>query len=487
MGQPTLEEIIDAYQQAVTLNPSDAKAHHHLAMYYSQQNQCSVALQHFEAALRAEPNFLDAHYHAGLLLFKNNEWAMAEAQFLSVLALEVEHIPAHFYLGVLALQAEKLSQAEKHFQCLLMVNPDHVPTLINLGALELKRDAGQAAISYFTQALALDGNNSEARRNLAATFMHYDRFDNALTHYQELKKTSQLEIEDLYNMGVATAALGQLTVASDYYQQILLQQATHGAALNNLAAIHIRLGRRSEAIMLLQRALQAQPNDTASQFMLEVLLNKKQDPGASQEYVRNLFNNYAFHYEQHVQKILQYSLPQQSIEMLREFQKGMFQHVLDLGCGTGLSGAVLRASSVQLTGVDLSCKMLSQARDKHIYDQLIEADIVSFLREKQQCYDLVQALDVLPYFGELEVLFDAICSRLNINGVFIFSSEISEERSWKIQDSMRFCHHSSYIQTLLDSHSMRILQSSRVVARQENEQNLYVMLMLYQKVDDNAL
>ena len=131
--------------------------------------------------------------------------------------------------------------------------------------------------------------------------------------------------------------------------------------------------------------------------------------------------------------------------------------------------------------------MLAQAQSKHIYDDLIETDIISFLHEDPEYYDLIQALDVLPYFGELDELLEIIIPRLNENGILMLSAEISEKQSWQIQDSMRFCHDPNYIQSILESHRLKELHRSRVVARQENEQNLYAILFIYQKVDDNAL
>lgn len=393
-----------------------------------------------------------------------------------------KNISSHFYAGVQALQSENLPQAEAHFQAILELHPNHVPTLINLGALELKRGEGQTAIAYFTQVLILDESNVMARQNLAATFMHYDRFENAMTHYNELKKRNLLEIDDLYNMGVASAALGQLSEAIDCYQQVLAEEDTHNAALNNLAAIYIRLGKKSEAIEFLQRALQVKPGDTSSRFMLDVLMNNTYNPETSQDYVRNLFNNYALYYEQHLKKMLEYSLPEQCLERLKALGFNQFLNVLDLGCGTGLSGLVWREYCDHLTGVDLSQKMLEQARKKNVYHELMEADILAFLRESQQHYDLIQALDVLPYFGELKTLLSLVLLRLEKSGLLLLSAEISDDVPWKIQDSMRFCHHPDYIHDLLLSGNMCLLHRSRVVARKENEQNLYVMLFVYQKI-----
>jgi SAM-dependent methyltransferase len=51
--------------------------------------------------------------------------------------------------------------------------------------------------------------------------------------------------------------------------------------------------------------------------------------------------------------------------------------VLDVGAGTGLVGAALRALGFtgQIDGVDLSPQMLDQAREKQVYRDLFEADI----------------------------------------------------------------------------------------------------------------
>ena len=184
---------------------------------------------------------------------------------------------------------------------------------------------------------------------------------------------------------------------------------------------------------------------------------------------------------------MQYSLPEKGFEILNELGFSKFQNILDLGCGTGLSGIKLRECCEKLIGVDLSKKMLAQAHAKHIYDDLVEVDIISFLREDLQHYDLIQALDVLPYLGELDELFNALVPRLNEKGVFLFSAEISENQPWKIQDSMRFCHDPDYIQSLLKSYGLKELYCSRVIARQENEQPLYATLFMYQKVDETGL
>ena len=389
-------------------------------------------------------------------------------------------IAAHFYAGLEAMMEEAFQEAELHFQYVLSLKPDNVPSLVNLGALALKRDSAQEAVNYFTQALVFNPTHGDARRNIAATFLHYDRFENALTHYKELEKYADLQMEDWYNMGVAHMSLGHFVEAINCYEQVLTIQPTHTAALNNLAAIYIRQGQRDRAIPLLKLALDYQPSDDSSRFMLNVLEKNPAQPRESQEYVKNLFNNYAVNFDQHVIATLKYSLPEKSAEILKNYFSGRFSRVLDLGCGTGLSGVTLCAISDHMTGVDLSTKMLDQARLKNCYDVLIEEEVITFLNNTHDTYDLIQALDVLPYFGDLNGFFASVSARLSSEGFLLLSVEMSEDKIWKIQDSMRFCHHPDYVLTLADTHGLTLHHQEILTARQENDQALEVLLILFQ-------
>lgn len=379
------------------------------------------------------------------------------------------------------LENNQLKAAEKAFLNVLTMNREHVQTLTNMGVIALKKEQGQLAIDYFTKALALDNHHTEARNNLAATFIHHDRFENALTHYAVLLEQEPNNIEYLYNAGVAQMALGHLKEATHHFELILKQQNDHFSALNNLAAIQTRLGKRDEATALLERALLANPHDEATQFMLNALTRDNKNPKACSTYVHNLFNNYALYYDQHMQGALSYTLPQHMARLLHSLNLDQAKKAVDLGCGTGLCGNVLRKVSAHLTGVDISTKMLEQARHKTIYDQLIDEELISFLQHDKSNYDLMLAADVLPYLGELDTFFLEISTHLTPGGYYLFSHEISPTRPWQLQNSARFSHHPDYIRQLCQQFKLKIIKQETVVGRQQNEESLDVMIYVVQK------
>ncbi|MBA2656582.1 MAG: tetratricopeptide repeat protein [Tatlockia sp.] len=469
-----IDQAISHYLKAIQLKPQYAQAHHNLATVYAAQNNYQSALSHYRAAVHAEPDFALAHFNLGLLLLQNNQLAAAKTQFKNVLTLNAEHPEAEFYLGVLYLEANELAEAEQHFQQTLIRDANHVQVLTNLGVIALKREQGQIAVDYFSRAIANDNDNLEARNNLAATFMHYDRFENALMHYDVLLQHEPNNIEYLYNSGVAQMALGHLNEALEHFDKLVSIDDHHFAALNNLAAIYIRLEDREKAQSLLQRALIANPQDKTSSHMLAALKGDATNATTCPDYAKNLFNNYALYYDQHMQNQLHYNLPQHIARIIHKLKLLKLTKVLDLGCGTGLTGSVLREISQELTGVDLAKKMLAQAQEKGIYDHLIETDLLKFLKDDKELYELVVAVDVLPYFGELDSLFAALKERLSPKGYFIFSTEISRENPWVLEMTARFSHHFNYISQLCQSFGLELIHHETVVARQQNDKGLEV-------------
>src|SRR5690606_39249945 len=108
-----------------------------------------------------------------------------------------------------------------------------------------------------------------------------------------------------------------------------------------------------------------------------------------------------------------------------------FPRVLDLGCGTGLCGAHLRANLLMrddhLCGVDLSPAMIEQAKKCNVYSALHVADLHEFLEADQTTWDLVVAADVFNYIGPLDRVFAALRKRLASGAWLAFTTESTEE------------------------------------------------------------
>jgi 2-polyprenyl-6-hydroxyphenyl methylase/3-demethylubiquinone-9 3-methyltransferase len=159
---------------------------------------------------------------------------------------------------------------------------------------------------------------------------------------------------------------------------------------------------------------------------------------------------------------------------LQELNLGPFKRMLDLGCGTGLTGGTLRDLCEDMTGIDLSENMVEIAHEKDLYETLFVAEAEDFLEDNdEEPFDLITATDVLPYLGALEPLFFGAAENLMQGGLFIFSSETLpgvtfEGRSYMVGPHQRFAHAESYVRERLTSTGFELIEITDINVRMED-------------------
>ena len=160
---------------------------------------------------------------------------------------------------------------------------------------------------------------------------------------------------------------------------------------------------------------------------------------------------------------------------------GRFRSALDLGCGTGLCAPFLKPMTDKLAGVDLSSQMMDKARALGLYDRLVHADIVDYLRGTDERYDLITAADVFIYVGDLEPVFSALEKAMAPNAIFCFSAECaaSEDLDFELLPSLRYAHSERYLRALAEQHVFDVVQLIRAPIREDQRdpiQGMFVYL-----------
>jgi len=192
---------------------------------------------------------------------------------------------------------------------------------------------------------------------------------------------------------------------------------------------------------------------------------------ADDAYVSRMFDRMSEHFDSVLAK-LKYAAPQLLAAALTEhipFGERRLV-ILDAGCGTGLSGPLLRSSARRLVGVDLSAGMLDKARERKVFDELHEAELVAFMRAHPGEYDLVLSADTLVYFGALEEAAAGAATTLKRHGVLAFTVEAEPADSpqkFRITESGRYTHREDYVRETLVNAGFSIVQLEPGVLRME--------------------
>ncbi|MDQ8039241.1 MAG: tetratricopeptide repeat protein [Rickettsiella sp.] len=460
------------YQTALCLDPYYAEAHNNFAALLFKQSNYTDARQHYEQAIYLKPNYIEAHFNLALLFVAEQKTEEAITQFNIVLELHPHSIQTHWQLSIIYWQLNELEKVESHYQKLLALNHQSAELFNNLGVLALKKNQPEIAIDYFKQALALEPKHEDARNNLAFTLLEKNAFEASIWHYALYLNLKPDDKEALYNRAQSLMLTGQLDKAIDDLKKIVSLDANHIDAYCNLAAIYLKLDDKAAAIQSYQQVLNREKDHPIASYMLSALTQQSIFSASPIEYVKNLFDSYAPRFDTHLKDTLCYKTPELLRQEITPYLNSKKYKILDLGCGTGLSGIPFSEIAEKLIGIDISSKMLALAKTKNCYSELIEADILNGISQLSEPYDLILCIDTLVYFGKLDALFSVVASYLEEKGLFCFSIEISDTSvtSYRLQTSGRYQHAIIYINNLAKKNNLKCLAQSIVDGRyQKNE------------------
>ena len=139
------------------------------------------------------------------------------------------------------------------------------------------------------------------------------------------------------------------------------------------------------------------------------------------EEARPFYDDWAARYEAEVAEN-GYVTPRRCAEALAAHAAMPWAPVMDLACGTGLSGIALRAAGFEcIDGYDLSEGMLEEARAKEIYRELHLADLSKPLEIPEGVYQNAAAIGCISPEYMPSTVLDEILGKLPPGGCLVFS------------------------------------------------------------------
>jgi predicted TPR repeat methyltransferase len=256
------------------------------------------------------------------------------------------------------------------------------------------------------------------------------------------------------NPGVAVAimALGEtllgaqaLPIAIAELQRALRIDPDLPRARLLIAQAWLQAGEADKALEILD-ALEDAPDIAA---LVAEAQNIKTAQRSDAGYVRHLFDQFSSDYDSRMIQQLRYAGPQILSDLADLVMMGRGDlAILDLGCGTGLAGAVFKARAARLDGIDLSPAMIEKARARGCYDELAVADLETALAAPGIGYDLILAADTLVYLGDLAAVFKGAAARLRPDGFFLFTTEAKPGDGFELGPKRRWRHSEAYLRAL---------------------------------------
>ena len=391
---------------------------------------------------------------------KNGHVDQAEDIYRAILDQVPDHADAMHYLGVLGHQKGRHEEAVALIEQSLGLAPTQADWYSNLGIVLKARTKVDDAVTAFRRAIALDPGHVNAHNNLGVLLRAQGRSAEAEAAYRKAIDLDPDHQDVHQNLGILLYGQRRMPEAVASFCRVITLDPKHAQALRLLCMAHCVLGEFDQAVAICERWVGEQPGDPLARHTLAACSGRDVPSRASDAYVEAVFDSFAASFDAKL-TLLMYRAPQLVATMLAEsgIEENRTHDVLDVGCGTGLCGPLLRDYSARLVGVDLSAKMLDQARERGVYDELVKGELTAYLRSCRGAYDAIVSADTLVYFGALEEVITAAARALRPDGCLVFTVEelvgAADGADYRLRPHGRYNHSRAYVERLLTDADLR--------------------------------
>jgi predicted TPR repeat methyltransferase len=426
-------EAVDLLRRAAAQRDGDAGLWGHLASALMADGQLDEAIVSWQRAVVLAPDYDGAYAKLGDAYLAKGDIEASEAAYRKSIALAPDAPKAYAGLGRMLHFSNRNQEAEQALHRALELGNNAADISILVGTVLLEAGGLDAALELFEAAIGAAPDEAQA---------HAGR-------------------------GLALHWLGRGDDAELAYRRALELDPRSTLALKHLGVLHQERDQLEAAAECFRKLLDAFPDDDVARHMLAATTGES-TTSAPAGYVTRLFDDYADRFDAHLGSIA-YRVPKlihdAVLAVSGDDQRA--RRVLDLGCGTGLCGEIVKPLATRLVGVDLSARMIAKARERKIYDSLIVGSIEDALDGQEQCYDLIIAGDVFTYIGDLDSVLAGCARALQSDGLVALSVESTGGDSYHLCPTGRYAHSSSYIDATARASRLSVVYRQDITLRND--------------------
>ena len=389
---------------------------------------------------------LDEAVSVAIVLQQNGQWAAADEIYRTVLTAAPDHADALHFSGVLAHQQARSEQAVALIERSLELEPERADWHSNLGIVRQDRVELDDAIAAYRRAIALEPRHANAHNNLGVVLRARGEAAEAEAAYREAIRIDPEHLDAYHNLGVLLNGQKRSHEAAVCFSKVITLRPKHPEARRLLALAHCTLGDVDKAVQVFEEWLQEEPDDPIARHMLAACSGRDVPSRASDAFIEATFDSFAASFDAKLAK-LHYRAPALVAELLARSSGEASKEldVLDAGCGTGLCGPLVAPHARRLVGVDLSERMLAQARARDVYDELVQGELTEYLAGARDTFDAIVSADTLVYFGPLEEVATHAAQALRPGGLLVFTVEESTDAGYSLSMNGRYRHAREYV------------------------------------------
>ena len=310
-------EAINAFQNAITLDPDFVVAHYNLGLAYLKMETYSRAVSSLEKTIVLDPNHKAAYHALALAYLGQQELGKARDAAREALKIDANYQPArslleavdpsytpppdpsatevqdttppepehpvdpqpdaksrqemHHELGIAYVDAKMFTEAIAEFQKAIDLDPDFAEAHVGLGTVYFEMEQLDDAERAVTEALRIDANADAARQLLEDIKQARPVPPKPEPTKQTPKPTDTTDVEQDLARGLAFLNNRQYDQAAAAFKRVIKADANSVEAHYGLGQAYLEIGAFDDAKAAAEVALRFNPNHNQARELLQVI------------------------------------------------------------------------------------------------------------------------------------------------------------------------------------------------------------------------
>jgi tetratricopeptide (TPR) repeat protein len=277
------KEAIEAFKQAISIDPDDAMAHYNLGHAYGNLGMNKEGIEACKQAIRINPALSEAHYNLGLAYVKSGMNKEGLEAFKQAISIDPDDAMAHSNLGVAYGNLGMNKEGIMSYKQAISIDPDYAKAHSNLGAAYGNLGMYKEAIVAFKQAISIDPDDAMAHYNLGYAYGNLGMNKEGIEACKQAIRIDSDYAEAHYILGCAYGELGRYEEAIEACKQAIRIDSDYAEAHSGLGLTYGKSGMYKEAIDMFKQAIRINPNDAETHSNLGVAYLFLNDRGSALE------------------------------------------------------------------------------------------------------------------------------------------------------------------------------------------------------------
>ena len=248
------------WTDVVHKRPGNARGFTNLGIAYLNENKMELSKNSFEQAISLDGSDANAHYNFAKWFETKGDIEHALAEHNIAIALNPSMFDSLYNRGVLMERCGELDKAMLDYQAAIKVNPNLAVAHLNMGSLYFSQGQHQLAIEKYRETLRIDPQSSLALSNLGGVYAEHGDFENAIPLLERATKIQPDKLDAWYNLGQSYASSMRYVEAIAAFEKCVSIQPTDSEAWLRLAKLYIVAQRSVDAERCMKKVRELKPD-----------------------------------------------------------------------------------------------------------------------------------------------------------------------------------------------------------------------------------